>query len=180
MRRTEGEWLAWFTPHQRNRRKKGRPQAAFRVCDPALSHCNESALASEIGRQRSRVLSGSGAPECDGACDGSGPGPYGVAVVAALNDPLTVFLADNFPDVMPPDDDRADGRSTGVRPVAGPRSRQVDGRAGIAGHLATHVPAAPGARASGMMLIAVMAARMMVMGSRFSTRCKSTKQCRCS
>ena len=50
----------------------------------------------------------SGAPECDGACDGSGPGPYGVAVVAALNDPLTVFLADNFPDVMAPHHDGAD------------------------------------------------------------------------
>ena len=109
MRRTEGEWLAWFTPHQRNRRKKGRPQAAFRVCDPALSHCNESALASETGRDATPrpSLSGSGAPECDGACDGSGPGPYGVAVVAALNDPLTVFLADNFPDVMAPHHDGA-------------------------------------------------------------------------
>jgi hypothetical protein len=49
----------------------------------------------------------SGAPECDSACDGSGPGPYGVAVVAALNDPLTVFLADNFPDVMAPHHDGA-------------------------------------------------------------------------
>src|SRR6266705_2532963 len=80
MRRTEGEWLAWFTPHQRNRRKKGRPQAAFRVCDPALSHCNESALASETGRDATPrpSFSGSGAPECDGACDGSRPGPYGV------------------------------------------------------------------------------------------------------
>jgi hypothetical protein len=30
-----------------------------------------------------------------------------VAIVAALNDPLTVFLADNFPDVMAPHHDGA-------------------------------------------------------------------------
>jgi hypothetical protein len=108
MRRTEGEWLAWFTPHQRNRRKKAARRRPSVFAIQPLSHCDESALASEIGRQRSRVLSGSGAPECDGACDGSGPGPYGVAVVAALNDPLTVFLADNFPDVMAPHHDGAD------------------------------------------------------------------------
>ena len=57
---------------------------------------------------------GSGAPECDGACDGSGPGPYGVAVVTALNDPLTVFMADNFPDVMAPHHDGADLGTAGV------------------------------------------------------------------
>ena len=57
---------------------------------------------------------GSGAPECDGACDGSGPGPYGVAVVTALNDPLTIFMADNFPDVMAPHHDGADLGTAGV------------------------------------------------------------------
>jgi hypothetical protein len=57
---------------------------------------------------------GSGAPECDGASDGSGPGPYGVAVVTALNDPLTVFMADNFPDVMAPHHDGADLGTAGV------------------------------------------------------------------
>jgi hypothetical protein len=31
-----------------------------------------------------------------------------VAIVAALNDPLAVFLADNFPDVMAPHHDGAD------------------------------------------------------------------------
>jgi hypothetical protein len=37
-----------------------------------------------------------------------------VAVVAALNDPLTVFLADNFPDVMAPYHDSADLGTAGV------------------------------------------------------------------
>ena len=115
MRRTEGEWLAWFTPRQCNR-QKSRPQAAFHICDPALSHCGESALASAIGHATTlaRPSPVSGAPECDGACDGSGPGPYGVAIVAALNDPLAVFLADNFPDVMAPHHDGADLGTAGV------------------------------------------------------------------
>jgi hypothetical protein len=95
---------------RRRQWQKGRPRAAFRICDPALSYRGESALASAIGHDANprQPLTGSGAPECDGACDGSGPGPYGVAVVAALNDPLTVFLADNFPDVMAPHHDGAD------------------------------------------------------------------------
>jgi hypothetical protein len=37
-----------------------------------------------------------------------------VAIVAALNDPLTVFLADNFPDVMAPHHDGADLGTAGV------------------------------------------------------------------
>jgi hypothetical protein len=31
-----------------------------------------------------------------------------VAIVTALNDPLTVFMADNFPDVVAPHHDGAD------------------------------------------------------------------------
>ena len=83
-----GEWLAWFTTYRTHQAK--RPPAGG------------------LPYLRSRPSPVSGAPECDGACDGSGPGPYGVAVVAALNDPLTVFLADNFPDVMAPHHDGAD------------------------------------------------------------------------
>jgi hypothetical protein len=62
----------------------------------------------EGGLCAERPRAGLGAPECDGACDGSRPGPYGVAIVTALNDPLTVFLADNFPDVVAPHHDGAD------------------------------------------------------------------------
>jgi len=31
-----------------------------------------------------------------------------MSVVSALNDPLTIFLADDFSNVMSPNDDRAD------------------------------------------------------------------------
>jgi len=53
-------------------------------------------------------LSGLGAPECDRACDGSGPAPHGVPVIATLNDPLTVFVAHNFPHMMAPHHDDTD------------------------------------------------------------------------
>jgi hypothetical protein len=100
---------------------------------------------------------GLGASKRDGVGDRARPGSHRMAIVAALNDPLAVFLADNFSDVMPPDNDGADRRSAGVRAIAGPGSRQIVGRAGIAADLAAHVPAAPGLGAPGMMLIAVVA-----------------------
>ena len=53
-------------------------------------------------------LSGLGAPECDRARDGSGPAPHGVPVIATLNDPLTVFVAHNFPHMMAPHHDDTD------------------------------------------------------------------------
>ena len=84
-----GEWLAWFTTYRTHQAKRP-PEDG-------------------LGKRE-----GSGAPECDGACDGSGPGPHGVAVVTALNDPLAVFMADNFPDVMAPHHDGADLGTAGV------------------------------------------------------------------
>jgi hypothetical protein len=82
----------------------------------------ESALAPEIGHDANPrkpiggldKREGSGAPECDGACEGSGPGPHGVAVVAALHTPLAVFMADKLPDVMAPHHDGADLGTAGV------------------------------------------------------------------
>jgi hypothetical protein len=88
------------------KQKAARRRPLFR--GPGLSRRSESALASEMR------LGGLGAPECDCACDRSRPGPYGVTVVAALNDPLTVFLADNFPYVMAPHHDSADFRTARV------------------------------------------------------------------
>jgi len=64
--------------------------------------------------QRGRRLSGSGAPECDCARDGSGPAPHGAPVIATLNDPLTVFVAHNFPHVMAPHHDDTDRRTARV------------------------------------------------------------------
>jgi hypothetical protein len=37
-----------------------------------------------------------------------------MAVVAALHDPLTVLVADDFADVVTPDDNRSDRWSTGT------------------------------------------------------------------
>jgi hypothetical protein len=54
------------------------------------------------------------ASKCDRVGNRSRSGSHRMPVVAALNDPLTAFLADNFSDVMPPDDDCADRRSAGV------------------------------------------------------------------
>ena len=94
-------------------KQEGRPEgglcfAIHVVLRSSLSHPSESALALEMR------LPSLGTPECNCACNGSGPGPYGAAVVAALNDPLTVFMADNFPDVMAPHHDRADRGTAGV------------------------------------------------------------------
>ena len=116
-----GEWLAWFATYPTLQAKRP-PEGGLCICDPALSHRGESARAPEIGHDANprKPVSGldkregSGAPKCDGACDGSGPGPYGVAVVTALNDPLTVFMADNFSDVMAPHHDGADLGTAGV------------------------------------------------------------------
>ena len=45
------------------------------------------------------------APECYRAGNGPRPRAYGVPVIAALNNPLTVFVADNLPYVMGPHHD---------------------------------------------------------------------------
>ncbi len=64
--------------------------------------------------KRCEPRSGSGAPECDCARDGSGPGPHGAPVIATPNDPLTVFVADNSPHVMAPHHDDTDRRTARV------------------------------------------------------------------
>ncbi len=68
-----------------------------------------------------------------------------MTVIAALHDPLAVFLADNLADVVAPDHDSADARTAGISAVMGPRARKVVGRTGVAGDLPAHIPAAPGA-----------------------------------
>jgi hypothetical protein len=102
--------VARGSPRTQLAKQKGRPKAAS-VSAIQFSHiaARPRKPVSGLGKRE-----GSGAPECDGAYDGSGPGPYGVAVVTALNDPLTVFMADNFPDVMAPHHDGADLGTAGV------------------------------------------------------------------
>ena len=66
-----------------------------------------------------------------------------MSIISALNDPLPVFLADNFTDVMTPDHDRPDSWTAGIGAEVGPRSREIVLRAGIAADQLTHVPATP-------------------------------------
>ena len=53
-------------------------------------------------------------PESDGTGERSGTRPNGMTVIAALHDPLAVLLANDFTDVVPPDDDCAYGWATGI------------------------------------------------------------------
>jgi hypothetical protein len=63
-----------------------------------------------------------------------------VAVIAALNYPVTILLADDLTDVVTPDDDCSDSRTIRIRPIVGPRSRKIIGWSGIAADLRAHVP----------------------------------------
>ena len=87
-----------------------------------------------------------------------------MAIIAALHDPLTVFVPDDLTDVMTPDDDGTDGRPAGVRAVVRPGSREVVLRAGVATNLRAHVPAAPSRRPSGcrIRMIPVVVREVMV------------------
>jgi hypothetical protein len=55
--------------------------------------------------QRTKALCAS---KRDGVGNRPRSGSHRMPVVAALNDPLTVFLADDFSNMMSPNDDRAD------------------------------------------------------------------------
>ncbi len=98
----------------------------------------------------------------------NGPGqrprtrPNSVAIVAALHDPLTAILADDLADVMTPDNDRADRRSTGIRPIMSPRPGEVIGRAGVAADLPAHIPPAPCPGPAGIMVTTGVVVMAMV------------------
>lgn len=67
-----------------------------------------------------------------------------MAVIAALHDPLTVFVTDNLADMVTPNHDGTDRRTASVISVVSPGSRQIVGRTGIGADLPTHIPPAPG------------------------------------
>src|SRR6516164_1226235 len=96
-------------------------------------------------------------------------------VIAALHYPLTILVANNFADVVSPDDDNANGRTTGICAIVSPRSGEVVLRAWIAAHLTTHVPPAPCSRMPSVP-VGMIAAEMML-GSCFCARRQSAKQC---
>src|SRR6202012_5528305 len=56
--------------------------------------------------------------------------PHRVAVIAALYDPLAVFLTYDLSNVMAPHHDRADMRAACVRSVIRPRTREIVRRPG--------------------------------------------------
>jgi hypothetical protein len=90
---------------------------------------------------------------------------------------MTIFVANNLADVVPPDHDSANGRTTSICAVVSPRSREIVLRARIVAHLTAHVPPAPcrGTRAVGVLVR--MVAAVMKSGPCFCARRESEKQC---
>jgi hypothetical protein len=119
------------------------------------------------------------APKRDRVCDRTNSSAHASSVVPALNNPLAVFLANNFSDMMGPNDNGANRGPAGVGPIVGPRSCQIVRRSRVAADLTAHVPTAPGAGASGRVMISGVKGGAAVMGSSFGTRRKSTYQCHC-
>src|SRR5579871_3519862 len=76
-------------------------------------------------------------------------------VIAALDDPLAILLADNFSDVMTPDHDCTDRRTAGIGAVMRPRTGKVIRRSGIGSDLLAHVPSAPGGWPPGQARVAI-------------------------
>jgi hypothetical protein len=85
-----------------------------------------------------------------------------VAVIAALNYPLTILLADDLTDVVTPDDDCSDSRTTCIRPIVSPRSRKIIGWSGIVADLRAHIPAAPRSWSAGVVLMTPFGMVMVV------------------
>jgi hypothetical protein len=112
-----------------------------------------------------------------------------MTVVAAVDDPLSVLATNNSADVVRPDNDRTDGRATGVRAIVSPCAGEIVGWAGVAADLPTHVPPAPRTRPTrmptGIMLMMITAnmvviVTMVVVRSSLYLRSEQAKHCRCS
>jgi hypothetical protein len=96
-----------------------------------------------------------------------------MAVITALYDPLTILMANDFTDVVPPDHNRADGRTDNLWSVVSPRPCKIIGWSRIAADLRAHVPSAPRSRSTDVVVIlpigavlvnmAVLAKLVMVM-----------------
>ena len=91
-------------------------------------------------------------------------------VIAALHQPLTILAANDLADVVSPDDDNANGRTTSIYAEVSPSSREVVLRARIAAYLTAHVPPAP---CSGTTSVA----SALMLGSSFCARRESAQQC---
>src|SRR6266851_4085362 len=120
-----------------------------------------------------------GIPERDGTGQRSRTRPHGTAIIAALHEPLAVLLADDLADVVTPDNDRADGRSTGTGPIMSPGAGEVVGRAGVAADLPAHIPAAPCRGTTRVVVTSgIVVVAMMVVRPSLRVRSNQTKYCR--
>jgi hypothetical protein len=94
---------------------------------------------------------------------------------------LTILFADDLSDVVTPDDDGSDGRTTRIRAIVGPRSRKIIRRTGIASYLTAHVPPTPSRRPPGIVGVPTCIPQMVMMvGSGFRARRERAKHSRCS
>lgn len=117
-----------------------------------------------LTKTRRAALTCLSATECDRAGNRSGPGSHGVPVIAALDDPLPVFVAYNFSHMMGPHHDGANGGPARVCSVVRPGSGQIEHGTWVSSDLPTHEPPAPGARASGVIrAVTVLVMRNMTM-----------------
>jgi hypothetical protein len=78
--------------------------ATFRFSAVVAQCCRDRMGSIEPGFLKRRV----GISERDRPSQRSWPSPDGMAVIAALHDPLAIFLTNDLANVVPPDDDRAD------------------------------------------------------------------------
>jgi hypothetical protein len=149
-------------------------------------------MAGELDKNPARQFERLSATECDRAGNRSGPGAHGVPVIAALDDPLPVFTAHDLSHMVGPHHDGANGRPARICSIVDPGPGQIERGTWVSSDLPTHEPAAPGARASGviravtvmimrnmaMMMMTVMSAMMMA-GPSLRRCCACTKQCCC-
>jgi hypothetical protein len=77
-------------------------------CSPEEKSRPKAALQFSILLTMGVLDRGLSVPERNGASHRSRARPDGVAVIAALHDPLTILLADDPADVVTPDDDGPD------------------------------------------------------------------------
>jgi hypothetical protein len=95
-------------------------------------------------------------PEGDRAADRTWTGAHlAAAVIAGLNDPVPIFLADDLADVVRPHDNGADAGRAGVSPSR-PIARKIEFRPWVTAYQLPHCPTTPSSRAaSGTTMICV-------------------------
>src|SRR5580700_3055107 len=89
-------------------------------------------------------------PNGDDAGERARPGADGMAIIAGLDDPHPVLLADDLADMVGPDHYRANTSRPGLAP-ADPAARQIERRARVAADELPHLPPAPGAGTAARM-----------------------------